>query len=129
MNNNLPTLSELPEKFDLTQISPEAARSNAVEALLQQNDDLMARLSVSLRRISELEDKLNFTQQSNEKMKFHYENLKDQVLILKQKAQALAQRKDDSEGFLKGLKDKIRYLEEERRLGEIRYAELYSSHE
>ena len=125
----VPTVQNLPTPNDFSQWPLEVARSKAVEALIQQNDDLMARLSVQLRRISALEEELNMSRQGNERTKFQYENLKDQLLILKQKAQALAGRKENSDHVVKAIKDKTRRLEEELRVSEIRYAELYQTHE
>lgn len=119
----------MPKPNDFSQWPLEVARSKAVEALIQQNDDLMARLSVQLRRISSLEDQYNHSRQENEKIQSQYENLKDQLLILKQKAQALAQRKDTGENIVKALKDRAKKLEEELRVSEIRYVELYQLHE
>ncbi|MCB0391093.1 MAG: hypothetical protein KDD58_07375 [Bdellovibrionales bacterium] len=119
----------MPTPNDFSQWPLEVARSKAVEALIQQNDDLMARLSVQLRRISALEDELTMSRQNGERITQQYENLKDQLLILKQKAQALANRKDNSEIIVKAANDKVRHLEEELRISEIRYTELYQSYE
>ncbi|MCB0356176.1 MAG: hypothetical protein KDD40_04175 [Bdellovibrionales bacterium] len=128
-NHPLVRVENLMTPNDFSQWPIEVARSKAVEALIQQNDDLMARLSVQLRRISALEEELNTSKQNNERIQFHYDNIKDQLLILKQKAQALAQRKDNSENIVNAIKDKVRRLEEELRVSEIRYTELYQSHE
>lgn len=119
----------MPTPNDFSQWPLEIARSKAVEALIQQNDDLMARLSVQLRRISTIEDQLNKSRQEKETVNYQYENLKDQLLILKQKAQALAQRKDSSQDIVKALRDQAKRLGENLQVSEIRYAELYQIHE
>ncbi|MCB9026807.1 MAG: hypothetical protein H6625_10850 [Bdellovibrionaceae bacterium] len=119
----------MPTPNDFSQWPIEIARSKAIEALIQQNDDLMARLSVQLRRISTIEVQLNQSRQEKEALNYQYENLKDQLLILKQKAQALSQRKDNSEGVVKALRDQAKRLGENLQVSEIRYAELYQTHE
>lgn len=115
---NVPIPSAVPPKVDLSALPSNVVRSGAVEALLNQNEDLMARLSVSLRRISTLEDKLSHASQANEKVKFQYENLKDQVFILKEKAKAITLRKSNSEKEFLSLKEQVK-------MADIRYTELY----
>ena len=51
------TPDQVPERIDLSQVPSQVLKSNVMESLISQNDDLMARLTVSLRRISLLEEK------------------------------------------------------------------------
>ncbi len=125
MGINLPVKNEIPKRVVLDHLPAEVMRSEALEALIQQNDDLMARLSVSLRRISGLEDTLNSSKQSNEKIKFQYESLKDQVMILQQKMRAIVERREGHQDHLKSLQDQIKKLQEELRVSEIRFSESH----
>ncbi len=127
LSKNLPQNTDLIMTHELQNLPLEVARSKAVEALIQQNDDLMARLTVNTRRISILEEELSQTRQDKENLQAHYDNLKDQVLILKQKTQTLANRKDHNDNLVKALKDKAIKFEENLRISEIRYAELHRS--
>ena len=117
---NIPVPSDMPEPIKHGDFSAGVKRSSAVEALIQQNDDLMSRLSVSLRRIADLEERVQTQALENGKYKSRYENLKDQVLVLKEKAKILTERKGAEESEVKGFKDQIKLLE-------IRYSELYES--
>lgn len=78
--------NELPKSPDLSHLPDHVLRSNAVETLLQQNEELMSRLSVSLRRLSHLENIIDDQENKVKKFKHHYEVLKDEVLILKEKS-------------------------------------------
>ena len=94
---NIPVPSDMPEPIKHGDFSAGVKRSSAVEALIQQNDDLMSRLSVSLRRIADLEERVQTQALENGKYKSRYENLKDQVLVLKEKAKILTERKGAEE--------------------------------
>ncbi len=80
---------ELPLRPDLSHLPDHVLRSTAVETLLQQNDELMSRLSVSLRRISNLENTVDSQENSVKKFRHHYEVLKDEVYILNEKTQKI----------------------------------------
>ena len=49
---NIPTPNQIPVPLDLSELPDHILRSGAVEALTNQNEDLMARLSVVLRKTS-----------------------------------------------------------------------------
>jgi chromosome segregation ATPase len=116
----IPVPSELPKAFDFRSLPGEVTKSSAVEALIQQNDDLMSRLSVALRRISDLEEDLLSERQDGLQYRGKYENLRDQVLVLKEKIRLLTERKENEEAETQGFKEQIQLLE-------IRYAELYQA--
>ena len=116
----IPIPSEMPAPIKHDDFSQNVKRSSAVEALIQQNDDLMSRLSVSLRRIADLEDNIQSQTLENGRYKSRYENLKDQVLVLKEKAKILTERKGAEASEIQEYKDQIKLLE-------IRYSELYES--
>lgn len=118
--SRVPIPSEMPMAFDSSALPNSVKRSSAVEALIQQNDDLMSRLSVSLRRVSDLEDQVNHHQSEGHQYKSRYENLRDQVLVLKEKIKILSDRRNAEDADVNGLKEQIQLLE-------IRYAELYEA--
>ncbi len=78
--------NELPKSPDLSHLPDHVLRSNAVETLLQQNEELMSRLSVSLRRLTRYESLVDEQENKVKKFKHHYEVLKDEVSILKEKS-------------------------------------------
>ncbi|MDZ4661421.1 MAG: hypothetical protein SGJ18_07345 [Pseudomonadota bacterium] len=98
--NAIPLPDQLPKKLDVSSLSKEQLESQAIENLLNQNDDLMARLSVNLKRALKLEqlnrDGLNKNKELVQKMEY----LNDQVLILKEKSKHTIERKEKTErGF------------------------------
>ena len=100
--------------------APKAPYSGAMESLISHNEDLMSRLKVVLRRVSALEEQLNQSEKIEKKRSFHYKNLKDQVLVLKEKEKRLRNRKEISESHFHSLNEKVRMLE-------VEYARLYTS--
>ena len=109
-----------PRKFDRKQLPDKVLRSGAIESLISHNEDLMSRLQVTLRRISLLEEKLHKSNKFQSKLRFHYKNLKDQVLVLKEKEKYLRERKDTAQGKFDAMMEKISILE-------VEYARLYTS--
>ncbi len=120
VSGSVPVPDKLPQKFDRSTLSDKALRSGAIESLISHNEDLMSRLQVALRRISSLEERLQQSATFENKFKFHYKNLKDQVLVLKQREKYLRERKSIAETKFDGLQQRIRILE-------IEYAKLYTS--
>lgn len=117
--SQVPLPNQMPKGLDFTQVPASIMKAGVVEALISQNDDLMSRLGVALRRVALLEEKLNDSRLETEQARSQYENLNDQLLVLKEKSRSLFERKDRSEGEYKNLQEQIKMLE-------IRYAELYS---
>ena len=116
---NIPVPSELPKSPELTGVPEHIVRSGAVDTLIRQNDDLMARLNVSLRRISALEEKITSYEKLNEKIKTHYNNLKDEVSILREKDSFVSKRHQQLESELKDKSSQLKNLETD-------YARIYS---
>ena len=56
--NRIPIPSEIPMAIDTSLIPKEVLRTGAVESLISQNEDLMARIKVLIRRQSSLENQL-----------------------------------------------------------------------
>ena len=122
-----PTPDQLPNRIDLTNIPESVLRTNVIESLINQNDDLMSRLTVSLRRIASLEDKLSTSQTETLQFRSKYENLKDQVLILKEQSRNFIARAKSAEKKTLVEEKSISELKEQIKVLEIRYAELSQS--
>lgn len=113
----LPT--QMPEPVNLSQLSGEILKSQTINALIQQNDDLMARLSVALRRSAHLEEIVENTEASQIALKHDYQILKEQVLVLKEKDRLVADRTHKVDAHLEQAKARIEVLEKE-------YTQLYT---
>jgi len=88
----IPLPNQLPPAPDFSRLPPEALRSSAVESLLGQNADLMARLGVSLRKTGIFEAKINELEKENLHLRHRYDAVKDQVLVVQEKERFLTQR-------------------------------------
>lgn len=75
----------------------EIIKSTTVESLLSQNEDLMARLKVTLRRLSILEVENQKIQQESQRTSNHYNVMSDQIMILKEKENNWRVRFEDLE--------------------------------
>lgn len=116
----VPLPNQVPDRLDLSQVPSHIVKSGVVDALISQNDDLMSRLGVALRRVALIEEKLSDARMESEQYRSQYENLNDQLLVLKEKSRALYERKDREETEYVALREQIRMLE-------IRYGELYAA--
>ncbi|NJL24681.1 MAG: hypothetical protein HC902_05610 [Calothrix sp. SM1_5_4] len=81
----IPLPNQLPKGLDFTEIHPSALKSSALETLISQNEDLMARLSVSLRKTSELEERLSASESENQSLRARFDTLKQQFLVVQEK--------------------------------------------
>ena len=109
--NNIALPNELPPPPDLTRLPQNILRSGAVETLIQQNEDLMARLAVNLRKISWLENQILEIHQEKELATQAYGNLKDQLAVVQEKAKSIADRKERSHSEFQKLEERIQILE------------------
>lgn len=109
--NNIALPNELPPPPDLTRLPQNILRSGAVETLIQQNEDLMARLAVNLRKISWLENQVMEIHQEKDLAAQAYGNLKDQLAIVQEKARSVAERKERHHSEFQKLEERIKILE------------------
>ncbi len=129
IDSSLPkTPDQMPDALDFSALPESALRSNALESVLQQNEDLMSRLSVSLRRISFLEGKVKDVATEAEKHRERHDNLKDQILVLKEQAKRLAAKNEAFTAERARHGQIVDELKEQVRILEVRYAELFQSH-
>jgi len=124
---NVKTPDQIPDKVATSHLPESILRSTAMEAVIQQNDDLLARLSVSLRRINGLEEKLKDAMTEANMHRERYENLKDQLLVMKEQAKRLAGKNNEATEIRRKDEQSTQDLKEQIRVFEIRYAELFQA--
>lgn len=108
---NVPLPDQLPKKLDVSLLPKELLESQAFENLMAQNDDLMARLSVSLKRILKLEQMGREEFNKNKELHQKIEHLTDQVLILKEKSKNTIERKEETERSFTEITARLESLE------------------
>jgi chromosome segregation ATPase len=116
--NEIPTPDELPEKIDLSSLSEDQIKSATFENLISQNEDLMNRLKVNLRRLSTLESENKKVIDENQKLKISYASISDKLLVFKEKDSSWKEKINFFENQIKELKienadlmTKIHFLE------------------
>ncbi|MGZ3769037.1 MAG: hypothetical protein ACXVCR_02995 [Bdellovibrio sp.] len=101
---------ELPKRQDLSHLPKEILKSSTVENLISQNEDLMARLKVSLRRLSLLENENQKLTDESNKARLSQSSVTDQILVWKEKDSLWRKKVDQLE------KEKEIYTEKARAL-------------
>lgn len=81
----IPLPNQLPKGVDFSDIPAAALKSSTLETLINQNEDLMARLSVSLRKNNELEERVAAHERESQNLRSRFETLKDQYMLLQEK--------------------------------------------
>lgn len=102
---------ELPRPVNGEKIPAEVLRSTTVENLLSQNQDLMNRLSVSLRRLTSLENENQRVVEDNRKTQLQFKGLKDQITVFSEKEKLWKNRLDILETEKSVALEKLRALE------------------
>jgi chromosome segregation ATPase len=110
---SIPLPFEMPKALDFSKaIKADQPQSSTIETLIGQNEDLMARLGVSLRRTNHLEEKLVFIERENATLHHRFETLRDQLMVFQEKDRLWGDR---SSGLIEEsteLKSTIRKLEQ-----------------
>lgn len=83
--SNIPLPDEMPTKKDFSHLPKEILKSTTVENLISQNEDLMARLKVTLRRLSALETENQRVIEEANKIKLSQSSVSDQIMVYKEK--------------------------------------------
>lgn len=110
--SNIPLPDELPRRADLSHLPKEILKSSTVENLISQNEDLMARLKVALRRLSILEtDNQKLSEEAN-KARLSQSSVADQILVFKEKDHLWRQKVDQLEREKEIYSEKLRQLSE-----------------
>src|SRR5262245_56948023 len=82
---SIPLPDEIPPPPDLSHLPKDVLHSSTVETLLTQNQDLMARLAVNIRRCAEMEENALLMEQKFEALRFEKQVATDQVQVFKEK--------------------------------------------
>lgn len=115
---HVPLPTQLPKSLDFTELPQGSFKSTAMEGIIAQNEDLMSRLSVALRRGGEFEEKIEFLEKENSGLRNRFEALKDQYMILQAKDQISSGRVADLHD------DAVTYKNQSQKLEKL-YADLY----
>lgn len=107
----VPLPNQLPKGLDFTDLPQGALKSTALESLIGQNEDLMARLSVALRRGGEFEEKIEILESENSGLKQRFEALKEQYMIISEKDRISSSRLEDLHNDAVGYKKQSSKLE------------------
>ena len=118
--SRIPVPSEIPAAIDTTHIPKDVLRTGAVESLISQNEDLMARLKVLIRRQSHLETQLADLEKIKQTAAHRFEIINDQLAVYREKDASSAQK-------LKTLQDENQKYKTQVDMLEFRMTELYTS--
>ncbi len=88
----IPIPSQLPKGIDFSEIPMSALKSATVEGLISQNEDLMARLSVALRKIHEMEESIAAGERDKKALHSRFQTLREQFMVLEAKDKTSIQR-------------------------------------
>ncbi|WP_374000009.1 hypothetical protein [Bdellovibrio bacteriovorus] len=108
----IPLPDEMPRQNDFSHLPKEILKSSTVENLISQNEDLMARLKVTLRRLSLLEtENQRFSEEAN-KARLSQSSVTDQILVWREKDNIWRQKVDQLEREKEVQGEKVRALTE-----------------
>lgn len=116
----IPVPSEVPMAVDTSLIPKEVLRTGAVESLISQNEDLMARIKVLIRRQSNLENQLAESEKIKIASLHRYEVINDQLAVYKEKDSSSSEK-------LKSINEENQKMKRQIEMLEFRMTELYTS--
>lgn len=105
----VPLPNQIPQKQDLTKLPKEILRSSTIESLIEQNDDLMSRLSVSLRKAARFESLVQEAAEREFELQSTVESLRDQLLVFRQKETLFDDRTGDLQDRIETLQDQLAF--------------------
>lgn len=108
----IPLPDELPKRADYSHLPKEILKSSTVENLISQNEDLMARLKVSLRRLSLLENENQKLSEETNKARLSQSSITDQILVWREKDNMWKHKVDQLERAKEVQNEKLRALTE-----------------
>ncbi len=128
----IPLPTELPAAPDLSRLPAHILHSGTVETLIGQNDDLMARLKVNIRRNSVLEQQIMEHERVGGELMRANQSLMSQLQILQEKDKLLREKTARAENQQDDLKEEITLLKTmldaaEERIETLRPSERYRS--
>ena len=108
----IPLPDELPKRADYSHLPKEILKSSTVENLISQNEDLMARLKVALRRLSLLENENQKLSEETNKARLSQSSITDQILVWREKDNMWKHKVDQLERSKEVQSEKLRALTE-----------------
>jgi chromosome segregation ATPase len=114
----IPLPSQMPRGIDFTEIPASAMKSSTLNGLISQNEDLMARLSVALRKIHELEQTISAFEGEKKALHSRFQTLREQFMVLEAKDRNTTQR------TLKQHEENLSLRQEGSKIEKL-YADLY----
>lgn len=94
---NIPLPDEIPPGFNYAHLPKELLKSSSIENLISQNEDLMTRLTVALRRLSLLENDNQKLSDETHRARMSQSAVADQILIFKEKDHLWKQKLNQAE--------------------------------
>lgn len=94
---NIPLPDEMPKGFNYSNLPKEILKSSSIENLISQNEDLMTRLTVSLRRLSLLENENQKLNDQAQRARLSQSAVSDQILIFREKDNIWKNKLDQAE--------------------------------
>jgi chromosome segregation ATPase len=107
---HIPLPDELPKRADYSHLPKEILKSSTVENLISQNEDLMARLKVALRRLSLLENENQRLSEETNKARLSQSSITDQILVWREKDNMWKHKVDQIERAKEIQTEKLRAL-------------------
>ncbi len=118
----IPLPNQLPKGLDFTDLPVTLRRSSTLETVLSQNEDLMARLKVSLRTTHELEQRSTVLENELHGIKTRFKVMQEQYSVLIEKERMSARRADQMHETQLNSQLHVEKLEK-------LYADLYVQHQ
>lgn len=118
--SRIPVPSEVPMAVDTSHIPKEILRTGAVESLISQNEDLMARIKVLIRRQSNLETQLADAEKIKQSVGHRFEVINDQLAVYREKDASSAEK-------IKALQEENQKFKTQVDMLEFRMTELYTA--
>ena len=130
LNQNRNTLPDhLPMPLQRDQMPAELLRSSTIESLISQNEDLMARLKVTLRRLSILENDNHRLNAENLNQKQTTSQATDRLLVMKEKDNLWKSKVDELESSKQSLQEKLINIENAYQITKAQAERLSKYHE
>lgn len=111
----IPLPDELPKRADVSHLPKDILKSSTVENLISQNEDLMARLKVAIRRLSLLENENQRLGEENTKARLSQSSVTDQILVWREKDNMWKHKVDQLEREKEVQTEKLRAIDEKLR--------------
>ncbi|HEX4923740.1 MAG TPA: hypothetical protein VFV50_06625 [Bdellovibrionales bacterium] len=124
--DQIPLPDQLPAPADFSHLPPEVLHTSTVETLISQNQDLMTRLSVNIRRVADLEIALRTRDENLRSVAAQKDAVQEEFEIVSEKYRTLRAQTDrtrlEKEGLEKSFAEiHSRYQETQARLQEENY--------